>query len=219
MNRFENRFFKSMEIRLDESDPAAPKLSGHIAVFNQFSEDFGGWREQIAPGAFAESLKRADDVRALWNHENDLVLGRLSAGTLKLAEDEVGLAFENTPPDTGWFKDRAVSIRRKDVTGASFGFFTDEDVWEKNHETGVSIRTLKRVTLVEVSPGVTFPAYPQTDVALASMRAWSPQAWKSVQEEAATKTAGQMSSVPASVLFRERELQLIELGMRLHSSR
>jgi len=167
MDKFETRFYRGMELRLSEGD--APTLEGHIAVFNQLSEDFGGWREKIEPGAFAESIGR-DDIRALWNHENDLVLGRNTAGTLTLSEDETGLFFKNTPPETAWFKDRAVSIRRKDVTGASFGFYTESDQWEKMD--GVDIRTLKKVTLVEVSPGVTFPAYPQTDVAIRSLEAW-----------------------------------------------
>jgi hypothetical protein len=113
------------------------------------------------------------DIRALWNHENDLVLGRNKSGTLELSEDEKGLAFKNRPPDTTWFRDRVVSLKRKDVTGSSFGFYTDADEWGTEPD-GTRVRTLKKVTLVEVSPGVTFPAYPQasTEVARRSMDAW-----------------------------------------------
>jgi len=171
MRELETRHYP-MELRVT-GDDAAPKLEGHIAVFNQLSEDLGGFKERIEPGAFAETIK-TQDVRALWNHETDLVLGRMSAGTLELSEDEVGLAFRNTPPDTTWFKDRLVSLRRKDVTGASFGFFTDSDEWSTEGD-GTRIRVLKKVTLVEVSPGVTFPAYPQTAVAMRSMEAWLKQ--------------------------------------------
>jgi HK97 family phage prohead protease len=159
-----------MELRLSKREDGKPELSGHIAVFNQLSVDFGGWRERVAPGAFAETIK-LHDIRALWNHIDDLVLGRNKAGTLDLEEDEVGLKFRNDPPDTTWFKDRMVSIERKDVTGCSFGFFTDEDEWGSMPD-GARVRTLKKCTLVEVSPGVTFPAYPQTDVAVRSMEAW-----------------------------------------------
>lgn len=199
MDKFETRFYRGMELRLSEGD--APTLEGHIAVFNQLSEDFGGWREKIEPGAFAESIGR-DDIRALWNHENDLVLGRNTAGTLTLSEDETGLFFKNTPPETAWFKDRAVSIRRKDVTGASFGFYTESDQWEKMD--GVDIRTLKKVTLVEVSPGVTFPAYPQTDVAIRSLEAW---------RKAVSRDSGQPIPFSATLVLRERRLRLNELSL------
>ncbi|HEV8335133.1 MAG TPA: HK97 family phage prohead protease [Candidatus Polarisedimenticolia bacterium] len=175
-----------------------PVLEGHIAVFNQLSEDFGGWREKIAPGAFSETIKR-DDIRALWNHEDGLVLGRLSAGTLNLSEDATGLAFRNTPPNTTWVKDRLVSVRRGDVTGASFGFFTEDDRWDQQAD-GTKLRTLLKVTLVEVSPGVTFPAYPQTDVAQRSMREWF--------------GSGARAGVDPNGL-RERQLRLHEMSLGL----
>jgi len=205
MKNFETRFFKSMELRLDEPAGGAPKLSGHIAVFNQLSEDFGGWRERIAPGAFADTIGR-DDIRGLWNHDSDLVLGRLSAGTLSLTEDATGLAFENTPPDTTWFKDRMVSLRRKDVTGSSFGFYTDEDEWTE--ADGQKVRTLKKVTLVEVSPGVTFPAYPQTntEVAQRSLQAY-------LERERSRQGDGQPDRVVVQNEMLRRELRLKELSL------
>jgi len=169
MKNLEMRHFR-MQLRV-AGDDKAPTLEGHIAVFDQLSDDLGGFREKIAPGAFSESIAN-HDIRALWNHENDLVLGRNKAGTLELSEDAVGLAFKNTPPDTTWFRDRLVSLKRGDVTGCSFGFYTEEDEWAHQAD-GSQIRTLKKCTLVEVSPGVTFPAYPQTDVAVRSMQAWS----------------------------------------------
>lgn len=169
MKNLEKRHFR-MQLRV-AGDEKTPILEGHIAVFDQLSDDLGGFREKIAPGAFAETIKK-HDIRALWNHENDLVLGRLASGTLELSEDETGLAFKNTPPDTTWFRDRLVSLKRGDVTGCSFGFYTEADEWATETD-GTKIRTLTKCTLVEVSPGVTFPAYPQTDVAVRSMQAWA----------------------------------------------
>lgn len=146
-------------------DDKAPVLEGHAAVFNQLSDDLGGFREQIVPGAFAEAIK--GDVRALWNHDNDLVLGRTKSGTLTLAEDEIGLAFRVMPPDTDWFRARRKSIERGDVTGASFGFWTESDEWQT--ENGQKVRTILKIReLLEISPGVTFPAYPQADIVLRS---------------------------------------------------
>jgi HK97 family phage prohead protease len=208
----------------------APRLSGHIAKWNVPSEDMGGIREKIAPGAFSESIGR-DDIRCLWNHNHDLVLGRTSAGTLTLREDAVGLAFENTPPDTTWVRDRLVSIKRGDVTGCSFGFYTEQDEWSKAAD-GTKIRTLKKCTLLEVSPGVTFPAYPQTDVALASLRAWLGQhgrerLWGSAAAEHVSRlrrlhhmalglrdSAGR-DAAEASLNVRQRQLRLKQLSMLL----
>ena len=198
MKQLERRHYP-MELRVT-GDDKAPVLEGHIAVFNQLSDDLGGFREKIEPGAFSDTLK-IQDVRALWNHEGDLVLGRMSAGTLDLKEDDVGLAFRNTPPDTSWFRDRLVSLKRKDVTGASFGFWTEADEWSTAAD-GTHIRVLKKVTLIEVSPGVTFPAYPQTDVALNSMRAWETR-------EAAR--AGQAAENLLQIGLRERRLHLQRL--------
>ena len=68
-----------IEIRAGgENEPA--RLIGHAALFNSLSVDLGGFREQIAPGAFREAIKD-DDVRALFNHDSNLILGRNTAGT------------------------------------------------------------------------------------------------------------------------------------------
>lgn len=153
-------------------------IRGHAAVFGQLSEDLGGFREQIAPGAFADAIK-TDDVRALWNHNPDYVLGRNMSGTLTMTEDARGLAIEIEPPDTQWARDLLVSMDRGDVNQMSFGFSVrpNGQDWAKD-DAGQVVRTLKRVRLFDVSP-VTYPAYPQTDVAARSLQSWqdnSPEA-------------------------------------------
>ena len=198
LRELETRFFRGTELRLS-GDDKDPLLEGHIAVFNQLSDDLGGWREKIEPGAFAETIK-TQDIRALWNHENDLVLGRNTAGTLELKEDDIGLAFKNRPPDTTWFRDRVVSLKRKDVTGSSFGFYTDADEWSSLPD-GTRVRTLKKVTLVEVSPGVTFPAYPQTDVAMRALRQLE-------ERERMLRSAGQTPADLVLMESRSRRLQM-----------
>ena len=96
MNKIERRTFEVTELRVHDED-GVKKLRGHAAVFNVLSEGLGWFREKIDPGAFAESIGK-DDIRALWNHNTDLVLGRNKSSTLELHEDETGLAIVITPP-------------------------------------------------------------------------------------------------------------------------
>ncbi len=160
----ERRVFRStMKVETRADGPS--RIVGHAAVFNALSENLGGFREMIRPGTFAQAIEQ-DDIRALFNHDPNMILGRNRAGTLELQEDETGLAVDIELPDTQLARDLVVSIDRGDVSGMSFGFSVraggqdfDED------EEGNIVRTLSSVKLFDVSP-VTFPAYPQTDVAL-----------------------------------------------------
>lgn len=155
------RRYLATEFRQD----AQGRLEGYAAVFNQMSEDLGGFRESIVPGAFAATIA-ADDVRGLWNHDPNFVLGRNRANTLELSEDSTGLLYRITPPDTQWARDLMVSISRGDVNQSSFGFQTLKDEWQGS-ENGRT-RSLIEVKLFDVSP-VTFPAYPQTAVGVRSL--------------------------------------------------
>ena len=166
----ETRTF-DVSIEIEKREEGAASIVGHAAVFNTLSENLGGFRERIAPGAFTESIQ-ADDVRALFNHDPNFVLGRNKAGTLDLTEDDQGLAIRISPPDTTFARDLMVSMGRRDITQMSFGFtvMPDGQSWEEDAD-GMVIRTLRKVRLFDVSP-VTYPAYPQTDVAVREMRAW-----------------------------------------------
>lgn len=183
MDEIERRYTVTGTLTVEErGEGKAPMIRGHAAVFNQLSEDLGGFREQIAPGAFAEAVQK-DDVRALLNHDANFVLGRSGAGTLRMKEDAHGLAVEIDPPDTQAARDLMVSLKRGDINQMSFGFSVrpNGQNWAKD-DAGQYIRTLTRVRLFDVSP-VTFPAYPQTDVAVRSMREQQaadapPPAWR-----------------------------------------
>lgn len=157
-----------IQIERRNDDTKAITLRGHAAVFNSLSEDLGGFREQIIPGAFKEAIE-TDDIRALFNHDPNFVLGRNRAKTLTLAEDARGLAITIIPPDTQVARDLIVSMERGDVTQMSFAFRikpNGED-WAKNDD-GIWIRSVKRVRLYDVSP-VTYPAYTATDIAVRSL--------------------------------------------------
>jgi len=147
----------AVELRVGK-DEAGPTIEGYAAVFDQWSEDLGGFRERVRPGAFGGSLL-ASDVRGLWNHEPMYVLGRQKAGTLKLWEDEEGLRFVARPPEAQWANDLLSSMRRGDIDQCSFGFRVIEDEWSVQNDQ--VRRDLVQVELFDVSV-VTYPAYPQT---------------------------------------------------------
>ena len=147
-------------------------IEGHAAVFDSWSETLGGifpFKEKVKRGAFVDSLEN-DDIRALFNHDPNYVLGRNKAGTLQLREDEHGLHVRILPPNTAWAKDLRTSIQRGDINQMSFGFTVEEDEWR--YEDGYDVRELKRVKLFDVSP-VTFPAYTATDVGLRGMESYN----------------------------------------------
>ncbi len=167
----ERRAFTLDEISVEHREDMPPKVVGHAAVFNQLSEDLGGFREQITPGAFKEAIEE-DDVRALFNHNPDFILARNKAGTLRMKEDSKGLAIEFDPPDTQAGRDILVSLERGDVTQMSFAFSVKPNGQNFGEDDdGQIIRTLTDVRLFDVSP-VVYPAYPQTDVAKRELRSF-----------------------------------------------
>lgn len=141
-------------------------VAGYAALFNSEADIGGAFREVIAPGAFSDTL--GDDIRALVDHDSGRVIGRSTAGTLRLSEDDKGLAVEIDLPDTTDGRDLAVSLERGDISGMSFGFRVTKDTWD---ETGdMPLRTIQAVDLFEVS-AVAFPAYDDTTLALRSLEA------------------------------------------------
>lgn len=157
-----------LEVRVSgEGEP--PRIEGYAAVFNQPSEVlddfwFGGFREYISPGAFTKTLKDGADVRALLNHDPNFVLGRTRAGTLTLKEDDKGLFYSVTPPDTSWARDLIATMRRGDIDQSSFAFRTVRDRWgvgQTDDGDEIDERWVLEAALFDVSP-VTYPAYPQT---------------------------------------------------------
>jgi HK97 family phage prohead protease len=161
---------RPVELRADGD--AGRRMAGHAAVFN-VDQPIGPasnpyWIERIAPGAFRQSIEQ-DDVRALFNHDANIVLGRNRAGTLRMVEDEIGLAVEIIPPDTQAGRDLLVSIERGDITQMSFGFYSRRQMWEELADGSVR-RTLQEVELFDVSP-VTYPAFPATDIQVREARA------------------------------------------------
>lgn len=136
-------------------------IEGYFSVFGRETELWPGAFEEIAPGAFANTL--SNDIRALINHETRLVLGRNKAGTLELREDSYGLwgQIKINPNDTDAMN-LYERVKRGDVDQCSFGFniVREDTEWR---DDGTVKWTIREVDLHEVSV-VTFPAYEDTGV-------------------------------------------------------
>jgi HK97 family phage prohead protease len=155
-----------------------PVIQGYASVWNEwyvmFEDDKLVVREKVRGTAFRNALAEKQDVRALFNHDPNLLLGRTKSGTLRLIADIRGLAYSIDPPDTQTGRDVVAAIRRGDVSGSSFAFKirTGGEVVTRRDdpETGQRIveRDIKDVDLFDVSP-VTYPAYSGTDVSARSI--------------------------------------------------
>ncbi len=211
----ERRTVKVTELRV-MGDDKSPKITGYAALFDTLSEELYGFFERIKPGAFAKTIKEAD-VRALFNHDANYVLGRTSAGTLSLEEDEKGLKFEIDPPDTQWARDLITSMKRDDINQMSFGFRTIRDEWISAKEK--VIRTLVEVKLFDVSP-VTFPAYPQTSAQVRS-KVLELQAGNEPVEPPGNSTGapGSVAHPPADQQGSQERLRMLKRKLDLEEKR
>jgi HK97 family phage prohead protease len=163
--KIERRTFKA-ELR---KDGESRKVRGVAIVYNQLSENLGGYREQIDPHAL-DGCDMAD-VRCLIDHKDTLVLGRTTSGTLELSNADDGLSFECDPPDTSYARDLAVSMERGDINQCSFSFVVAPggSEWSEDPATGAEIRTVKKIARLYDVSVVTYPAYPQTSSEIRSV--------------------------------------------------
>lgn len=146
----------------EEDQTQAPMIEGYFAVFNQETELWQGMFEEIAPGAFDNSLAD-NDIRCLFDHDSAIVLGRSAAGTLALTVDERGLYGKvMINQDDTEAMNIYQRVKRGDISGCSFGFDPiDEELI--NRDDGTVKFIVKEADTLEVSI-VTFPAYPQTEI-------------------------------------------------------
>ena len=171
--QLEYRRLEQFELRKAEDGKGPGTLRGYAAKFDKWSADFSWFREIIRKGAFADSLENGADVRALFDHDTGRIIGRSGAGTLRINEDDTGLAVEIDLPDTSDGRDLAISVERGDIDGMSFGFNVKEDRWTHKDE-GLDERELLKIELFEVS-AVAFPAYPDTTIAKRSFELAKPK--------------------------------------------
>jgi len=165
-----------LEVRASSGSDGGKTIAGHAARFDSPSEILVDWwegafREVIDAGAFSKTLEEPPDVRALINHDPNLVLGRSASETLRLEQDDEGLAFEIDAPDTTFARDLEVSMDRGDINQMSFAFRTIKDSWGEDHD-GIPLRHLQEVSLRDGDVSVvTYPAYQATDAAFRALQA------------------------------------------------
>jgi HK97 family phage prohead protease len=142
---------------------------GYAAVFDSPSDDLGGFRETIAPGAFARTLAekgraKRSPIKMFLNHDWNVVLASTygSQPTMRLSEDERGLFVDADLPDNEWGRPVRDAVARGDISSMSFGFNVAKDEWSADKRD----RRLNEVKLWEVSPVTAWPAYPATSASV-----------------------------------------------------
>ncbi len=210
----ENRILHATEVRASQAN-GKMLVKGYAARYNVLSGIIPpGFRELIEPGAFKRILSTDPDVVCLFNHKDDVVLGRTTNGTLRLKEDDKGLAFECDLPDTEAARDVYASVSRGDLKNCSFSFQLAEGMDTLSEETipddrvrGIVGRTIKSVVrrikdfaqLFDTSI-VTNPAYPGTSVdarnlvAVAEMRSRIDAVRQPVRSHTARQALGRTAS-------------------------
>jgi HK97 family phage prohead protease len=165
----ERRIYTNVQLEVREASGAPAQMCGYAAVFNM-PADLGYFIETVKPGAFTRSIAQ-DDIRALFNHDPNLVLGRNKAQptpTLALREDPQGLYMMITPAARSYELDLMQSMRRGDVSQASISFIVKSRTLREDGDE--LYRDINEVQLFDVSP-VTFPAYTQTTAGMRSLEA------------------------------------------------
>lgn len=161
----ERRMTPGGEVKVETREGKGPMLVGYGAVFHR-AEDPGtefnlarDLKERISPTAFTRAIQDKHDARALFNHDPNMILGRVGNGTMRLTADSVGLRYEIDLPDTQVGRDVAASVARGDITGSSFAFRVKRQQFTKGE--GFDVRTIEDVDLLDTGP-VVFPAYTST---------------------------------------------------------
>jgi uncharacterized protein len=192
------------EARADGDAGAAGEvvtLTGYAAKYNVLSEMMWDFQEMIAPGAFDDVM--GDDVRCLFNHDANLILGRTISGTLRLVLDDTGLRYESDLPNTVSANDLAVSVERGDITQSSFAFIVKEATWTERDDS-TWLRTITKLArLYDVSP-VTYPGYPDATVGMRSAFVADQRAAKAAIETERSGVARQRE-----IAARSRTLKII----------
>lgn len=184
-------------------------FTGYAFRYGAISENLGGFVERIAQGSASKTIQE-QDLRALFNHSPDNLLGRMGAGTLRVTDDEQGLRYFVDKPDTTLGRDLASLISRRDIYGSSFTFLPvgrDGVKWTKT-PSGFPLREIRQMKMRDVGP-VTFPAYSAADVSLRSLAEFRSLPFEEVIAAAADERLSELlehdaEQKPSETHFRRR---------------
>jgi len=196
-------FNTAFEVR--EEEGKQPIIEGYASVYDVWY-DCGWYQEKIDKGAFNDAIMQSD-IRALVNHDPNLILGRMKANTLMVSADEKGLRYIIQTPSTSYAKDLAISMKRGDIDQSSFAFTTlpDGENWEIVNDQ--YLRTITKVDqLYDVSP-VTYPASSATESFARSE--------KEIKDELQLKAQAIVDEDIKSKRLREAEQEQLELEVSL----
>jgi len=190
------------EFRMETAEYEGNTIRGYAAVYGSDSEWMGGFYEQIERGAFDDVLD--NDVRAYFNHDENLILGRVSSGTLRISTDKKGLYYEVDLPNTTYANDLMELMKRGDINQSSFAFLIDRDRWEERN--GTTYRIIEKVSrLLDVSP-VAQPAYPDATSELKQRDLASES-----EAEAKTDTSSEDASVEVKAEENDSDIYVYKL--------
>jgi HK97 family phage prohead protease len=200
----EKRIF-NIENRFETREDGQEVVVGYGSIWNSRSENLGGFYEYISPDAISQETIEKSDVRALINHNPDLVLARSTAGNLSLSVDEKGLRYEFSIPETSYGKDLAINMKNGNINQSSFAFTVGADEWSTD-EDGNDIRTITSIEkLYDVSP-VTYPAYSQaeSDLVVAQRALAMYKENKEIKEEETDLVARSLAKLKIELIKRTK---------------
>ena len=196
-------------ISLIHRDDAITGISGLASVYyveGDSRTEYRLWEgavERIMPGAFDDVM--SDDVRGLFNHDPNFVLGRTKSGTMQIRERNDGLHYQIEASDSRQFQDVTAMMQRGDVDGSSFSFTIADEKWSRDEE-GTEIREITAIKrLYDVGP-VAFPAYEGS-----SSQARS-DARKSRDEWVDSLNAAKRNLIKREAAARQRQLDLLAMN-------
>ena len=200
----EKRIF-NIENRFETREDGQEVVVGYGSIWNSRSENLGGFYEYISPDAISQETIDKSDVRALINHDPNLVLARSTAGNLTLSVDEKGLRYEFSIPETSYGKDLAINMKNGNINQSSFAFTVGADEWSTD-EDGNDIRTITSIEkLYDVSP-VTYPAYSQaeSDLVVAQRALAMYKENKEIKEEETDLVARSLAQLKIELIKRKK---------------
>lgn len=150
------------EMQCREASDGTRHITGIAVPYGQQTELWRDYYEVFERGSLAESLEN-DDIRILYNHNDDIVLARKGAGTVTFEDRENGVFVDMIVNESdSQAMDIYARVKRGDIPGWSIGFIPEKEEPEYRADSSV-LNHIKKARVVEFSV-CPFPAYSQTEI-------------------------------------------------------